>query len=95
MEYYDGEQKRWLPVTPPSKAPTATQQHAANATSNGSLMKNSSFVAHLYSNSIDGVNNLPINSNYGNMRFLPWKGSALDFVVGVCLTQSVRDSSSR
>jgi hypothetical protein len=64
MEYYDGEQKRWLPVTP-SKAPTATQQHAANATGNGSLMKNSSFVAHLYSNPIDGVNNLPINSNHG------------------------------
>lgn len=41
------------------------------------------------------ITEFDVYMNEGNRRFSPWKGSVLDSVVGVFLTQNVSDLLSR
>lgn len=80
MEYYDAEQKRWVPYTPPTKVPIMVQQNTADARANVSpgkcelkskhkVVEGTSFVELPYSNSLargGRANNQHLPSNHGN-----------------------------
>ncbi|XP_058776726.1 uncharacterized protein LOC131651065 [Vicia villosa] len=74
MEYYDAEQKRWVPYTPPSEVPIVVQQSIANVSPEKCELKSkhkvgegTSFVELPYSNSLTRggrANNQHLPSNH-------------------------------